>query len=366
MIFISTQCFPPAQGGIESLMYELASTLSGAGKQVRIYADHHSSQEREFDNRQDFPVFRYAGIKPWRRRKKAIEILRDSIEHSSPALITDSWKSLELLDSRHCSTVICLAHGTEIPLQTTTSRASRVRNAYSRATYVVANSHYTAERLKPFVGDPGRVRVILPGITAPSDDPAIDETIRQRLAHHDPVLITIARLEERKGHKAVISILPGLVAEFPQLLYLIAGEGSCRNELEAMVAKSGLQSHVVFVGAVSEPEKSAWLRASTLFIMPGKQAGQDVEGFGLAYVEAAMQGVPAIACKVGGAPEAVLDRHTGLVCNPDDNEILAQVTLELLRNRPYIRQLGMNARARASSFLWQKKVNEYLELLHTE
>jgi len=366
MILISTQCFPPAQGGIETLMYALASTLAGAGEHVRVFADHHSSPEREFDKCQPFPVFRYAGIKPLRRRKKARDIFRASVEHSSPALITDSWKSLELLDTRHCSTVICLAHGTEIPLQSNTSRANRVRNAYSRATYIVANSHYTAERVKPYAGDPGKIRVILPGITAPVDDPAMDEKIRQRLAGHDPVLITIARLEDRKGQKAVISILPVLLAEFPQLLYIIAGEGSGRKELEAAVESSGTQSHVVFTGAVSDPEKSAWLKASTLFIMPGRQAGQDVEGFGLAYIEAAMQGVPAIACKVGGAPEAVLHRQTGLVCKPDDNESLAQLTLELLRNRPYIRQLGMNARARARSLLWQNKYSEYQSLLHRE
>lgn len=125
-----------------------------------------------------------------------------------------------------------------------------------------------------------------------------------------------------------------------------------------------MQSHVLFTGRLEDPAKTAWLKNSTLFVMPGSLVGQDVEGFGLAYIEAALQGIPSIACNVGGAPEAVLHRQTGLVCKPEDNEKLALTTLELLGNRPYCHQLGMNARARASSFLWQNKCGEYLQLLH--
>jgi phosphatidyl-myo-inositol dimannoside synthase len=367
MILISTQCFPPDTGGIESLLYSLASALSAAGEEVRVYADYHSGADTLFDQQQAFPIYRFSGIKPWRRRKKARAIMRCSIEQAdNPAvLITDSWKSLELVETRHLSAVLCLAHGTEIPPQVSATKSRRIRGAYSRASHIVANSHYTAGVVKPYVSRPEKIRIIHPGIPAPSEDLSGEALIQARLAVHDPVLITVARLEERKGHMSVISILPRLLAEFPRLLYVIAGNGDCLAILKTAVADTGMQSHVLFAGTVQDPEKTAWLRSSTLFIMPGRQIGQDVEGFGLAYLEAALQGLPAIACNSGGAPEAVLHRQTGLVCRPDDLEDLAQATLELLRNRPYLSQLGASAQARASTFLWKTKYTEYLRLLRS-
>ncbi len=365
MILISTQCFPPVLGGIETLVHSLGVALAAAGEDVRVFADYNSAADSGFDQRQPFPVYRYSGLKPLRRRKKARGIFQSSMElKPGPlCLITDSWKSLEHVDTRNFPVVLCLSHGTEIPLQPSPLKAGRIRKAFIKATYIVANSNYTANRISPYVSKPDKIRVILPGISAPSEDQKTELAIRQKLSGHNPVLITIARLEQRKGQLSVINLLPALVEKFPTLLYVIAGEGSFRGVLEQVVENHRMRSHVLFTGRLEDPYKTAWLKNSTVFVMPGILIGQDVEGFGLAYIEAALQGVPSIACNVGGAPEAVLHRQTGLVCNPEDKEKLALNILALLDNRAYCNQLGMNARARASSFLWQNKCAEYLKLL---
>ena len=82
-----------------------------------------------------------------------------------------------------------------------------------------------------------------------------------------------------------------------------------------------------------------------------------------AYIDAAWFGIPSIACNVGGAPEAVLHRQTGLVIEPENADTLTQAIFELLDNRLYCEQLGENARERAKEFLWQNKCIEYLSLL---
>src|SRR5687768_1042968 len=112
MIIISTQCFPPVPGGIETLVYSLSAALSAAGEDIRVYADHHSSADREFDARQHFSITRYSGLKPLRRRKKARDIFRHNLKQGGGAagLITDSWKSLEHVDKTRFSVVLCLAH----------------------------------------------------------------------------------------------------------------------------------------------------------------------------------------------------------------------------------------------------------------
>jgi glycosyltransferase involved in cell wall biosynthesis len=97
--------------------------------------------------------------------------------------------------------------------------------------------------------------------------------------------------------------------------------------------------------------------------MPGKMVGDDVEGFGLAYIEAAFHGVPAVASSAGGAPEAVLHENTGLVVPVNDSEKLLHAIQALLRNREHRLQLGENARLRAETFLWRNKCTEFEQLL---
>jgi phosphatidylinositol alpha-1,6-mannosyltransferase len=364
-IIISTQCFPPESGGIETLMYSLSLSLSAAGNEVLVYADHATDASNAFDKRQSFIIKRFSGIKPWRRRIKARDIYRLAQEYGAgkSVLITDSWKSLELVNTEHFARVLCLVHGTEIPLDPSRSKQDRIGKAFAKAGFIITNSAYTARRISPYVGQQQNIRVILPGIAEPVTDGLVNSAIREKLAGNEPVLITLARLEERKGHMDVIRILPDLVREFPSLLYIIAGEGSYKNALAQESARLGLQDHVLFTGTVGDPEKSAWLKNSTLFVMPGKMVGDDVEGFGLAYIEAAFHGVPAVASSAGGAPEAVLHENTGLVVPVNDSEKLLHAIQALLRNREHRLQLGENARLRAETFLWRNKCTEFEQLL---
>lgn len=364
MITIATQCFPPIIGGIENMMFALAMALQGADREVQVYADVSTSKDAEFDRAQSFPIRRYGGLKPLRRWIKARAITRQAASSGqNGVLLTDSWKSLELVGRKHFRRVVCLVHGTEIPVQPSAAKLRRLHNSFAKADYIVANSNYTAGRVRPWLPEPDKLRVILPGIAAPAGEERADAEVRKQLAGRNPVLITLARLEPRKGHLAVLQVLSQLVSEFPDILYIIAGEGTHRNTIESAVNAAGLQAHVRFPGRILDPEKSAWLKNSTLYIMPGITTGQDVEGFGLAYIDAALQGLPAIASDSGGAPEAVLDRQTGLVCPAGDETQLLQLTRELLHNRSLLDQLGMNAKLRAEGFLWDKKISEYLSLL---
>jgi phosphatidylinositol alpha-1,6-mannosyltransferase len=364
MITIATQCFPPIVGGIENMMFALATALQRAGRNVHVFADVSTRNDAEFDRVQPFPVCRHGGLKPLRRWRKARAITRQAASSGrNGVLLTDSWKSLELVDRNHFSRVVCLVHGTEIPVQPSAAKLRRLHNSFAKADYIIANSNYTAGRVRPWLPEPDKLRVILPGIAAPVAADRADVEVRKQLGGRHPVLITLARLEPRKGHLAVLQVVSRLVREFPDILYIIAGEGSHRTTIESAVNDAGLHAHVRFLGQIQDPEKSAWLKNSTLYIMPGITTGQDVEGFGLAYIDAALQGLPAIASDSGGAPEAVLHQQTGLVCPSGNETQLLQLTRELLQNRSLLEQLGLNAKLRAEGFVWDKKIIEYLSLL---
>jgi len=136
------------------------------------------------------------------------------------------------------------------------------------------------------------------------------------------VILTLARLEARERYKGIdeiIDVLPSVVAEFPDAVYVIAGDGSDRPRLETKVRERGLGGHVVFTGYVPETEKRDLYRAADVFAMPGHG-----EGFGIVYLEAMACGIPVIASTMDGSREAVRDGMLGLTVNPSDAAALRE------------------------------------------
>jgi len=97
--------------------------------------------------------------------------------------------------------------------------------------------------------------------------------------------------------------------------------------------------------------------------MPGNANGNDVEGFGIAYIEAAYHGVPAIAGRSGGAAEAVIHEQTGLLCSPDDEKAFFAAVSRLLGDETLLKSMGKHAQKRAQSLLWANVINGYEKLL---
>lgn len=353
MIYLATQCFPPDIGGIQSYMFNLADELSRQGENVRVFADT-THADGSHDAGQRFTVRRFGGIKPLRRRYKAW-VLGRALQKQPGIVICDTWKSLELLGETHPQTrVLCLAHGMEFPVDAKPDKARRVRQALAKADRILANSRFTAERLRSYLPADKTVDVFLPGIATPvvpSADNRRDVDVR--IDARGPVLLTIGRLEPRKGQDKVIAALPQLLQAFPRLLYVVVGDGPDLPRLQQLVAALGLQAHVHFAGRATEAAKSAWFERSDLFVMTSRAEGNSVEGFGLVYLEAGWFGVPSIAGKTGGAGDAVVDGETGLLCDGDDAAQVAQAINRLLHDESLRRRMGAAAQARVRScFMW--------------
>jgi len=368
MILVSTQTFPPRIGGMETLMYSLCTSLHSGGENLIVFADRlqcPSDSDHVFDRGLPFEVIRYAGFKPFRRFFKARDTAKFALRKINPGakLITDSWKSLEYIDCRSFTRVICLAHGSELSGQLSSYKRKRIHNAYMKANYIVANSAYTASQATDFVHDPDKIRIIYPGITLPETCPDIDQKIKLEFFGYKPVLITVARLDQRKGQDRIISIMPTLLQRFPGLHYVIVGTGPEREQLEKQARESGVYCNVTFKGTLTGPEKSACLQHSDLFVMPGSIVGSNVEGFGMAYIEAAYFGLPSVACNSGGAAEAVLHNQTGLVCEPGELQQLVDNIVRILSDDRLRKRLGSNAQIRSREFLWDTKITEYNALL---
>jgi phosphatidyl-myo-inositol dimannoside synthase len=340
MIVLLTQCFPPDFGGIETLIGQLARALHEAGEPVTVLADRIRGGAPEPS--WPFEVKRFGGPRPWRRWQKA----RALAAIKNPEIIADSWKSLEALPERSRAAFV-FAHGNEA-LRREGKRGERLRIALERAQTVAANSRYTAGLLAGLHPD---VQVV--------NLPVRRHGPTNEAAGNGHQIVSVGRLEPRKGIDMVIRALPDL----PQARYTIIGEGADRQRLENIARELGVQDRVLFAGAVDEARKSALLSSADIFAMPARREGDSVEGYGLVYLEAAWFSLPSIAGLEGGAPDAVLDGETGLLVNGADASAVRDALARLVDDAPLRTALGNAARERVETLTWEAVLPRYLALL---
>jgi len=364
MIAVLTQCFPSRKGGIESLMSNLSLSLSNKQK-VIVFADrYHLFFDAIYDNKvkENLLIRRTGGIKFFRRRKKIKEFKLLLLTGKISCVIADSWKSLELcielLNIKKIPT-ICLAHGNEL-LHRNSRKFTKLFNVLNNANAVVANSEYTLNLVKKIGLQKPILKKIHPGVEN------IFETKESEIKNlnGNPVILTLARLEKRKGHIYIINCVEKLINQFNNLKYLIAGEGPELSTLKAIVSKKKLNHNIVFLGSVNESQKKYIFKKTDLMVMPtiDESVNKSIEGFGISYIEAALFGIPSIASNVGGTPEAVIHNNTGIILNHIDE--LEQNIKELLINDEKRLRLGKAAKQRAINELqWDKIKEEYFSLI---
>ena len=313
-----------------------------------------------------YTVVRFGGPRPWRRWRKRAAIAGILRERGSQiaGIFADSWKSMEALPSGLTVPVSVFAYAMEYPLNASPAKTRRISAALAQAGAVLPISAYTAGLVLPYLGgQAGKMQTILPPcpeLALPTPDALA--AVRHRIGPGRPVIATLARLEPRKGADAVIRAMPEILNGYPRCVYAVAGGGADRARLEALATSLGVKDAVVFLGRVSDAEKSALMASADVFAMPVRREGQSVEGFGLTYLEAAWFGVPSLAGRDGGAADAVLDGKTGLLCDGADQADVTRSLLSLLGDAALRKKLGAAARERVKRELtWPVTIQRYLE-----
>jgi len=178
------------------------------------------------------------------------------------------------------------------------------------------------------------------------------------------VLLTVSRLAPRKGHDVLIEALPSITEEHPDTVYLVAGDGGRRSELESLARRVGVEDHVVFLGYVPDEDLPDLYATADLFVMPNRREGNSVEGFGIVFLEANATGTPVVGGDSGGAPDAVADGVTGRLVDPYDADAVAEAVTELLSDRETLTRMGRNGYERVrSEFNWDRAGRELEEVL---
>ena len=360
MYLIITRNFPPEVGGMQNLMWGLTNSLSKLNM-VKVFADYHENHI-EFDKKVSFSIERVKGPKILRKYRKSF-LINDFIKQNTKinCLIADHWKSLENINTNKKK--ICLIHSKEINHKKGSWLNKRVLNVLNNIEYVVANSNFTKNLAIDLGVLSEKIIVINPGIDpvykVPQDLMKKAEDIFGAKKNR---LITVSRFDKRKNHEKVIMALRNLKEIYPDIIYLCIGYGDEEENIKKLVEQLNLGNQVIFLKNISNDLKNALVASSNIFIMPSIIDKKSVEGFGIAFVEAAQFGVPSIGGKDGGASDAIIHEKTGLICDGNSLEDISASVDTLLKDRKY-KQYGKLAKENSKNFYWDKIIENYKRIL---
>lgn len=204
------------------------------------------------------------------------------------------------------------------------------RQAAEGACLITTASRYTRTRFLAVCGvDPARVRVLPPTVAQSFSRGARSDELAARYGLRGKrVLLSVGRLdpaERRKGQDQVIRALPGIIAVFPDVVYLIVGGGGDTPRLEALARELDVADHVAFAGTVAADELPQLYRLADLFVMPSTQ-----EGFGIVFLEAAASGLRVVGGNADGSADALADGAIGTLIDPTDTAALVRAVTAAL------------------------------------
>ena len=360
MYLIVTKTFPPEIGGMQNLMWGLANELS-KNFMIKVFADY-CEDHKTFDEQVSFSIERVGGIKLLRKYRKAQLINEFIKENKIEGIIADHWKSLELLKTSKKK--ICLIHGKEINHEKGTSLNKRVLKVLNNVETIVANSEYTKNLAISLGVQQNKIVVINPGVDKVYQlDIKTLKKVEGLLKYKSPRLITVSRFDKRKNHEKIIMALRNLKQIYPDIVYICIGYGDEEENIRKLVAELSLQGQVMFFKDISNDLKNSLIAKSNIFVMPSIIYKKSVEGFGIAYIEAAQYGVPSLGGKDGGASDAIEHQKTGLICNGTELDEVYSSINSMLENNKYL-EYGKAAKENSVKFKWSKIVEEYKKILN--
>jgi phosphatidylinositol alpha-1,6-mannosyltransferase len=365
MLLLASHYPPPFVGG--STVY-LHSIVSGwAPSDVVVYTNSRPNQST-FDASQSYRIIRSRMLwedfgKPAQVRMLLTWLLdllpllckeRVDIIHAGEAY--PSGLVALLLSAVFRRAYVCYAYGEELNVNLRRKgllgRLKRClyRNVIEHAAGLVAVSDYTTSLLVRFGADPSRVCKVLPPVLSAKVAPAGEAErtgTRLGLKAEQRVILAAGRLERRKGQDVLIRCMPRILAGAPDAVLVIAGSGPVSDELLELARTHGISDKVILTGHVSDAELSALYDLCVVFAMPHRELPNgDTEGCPTVFLEAGAHGKPVVGGQAGGASDAILDGHTGIIVDGGKTDEVAAAILRLLGDPGLARRLGESGRER--------------------
>ena len=156
---------------------------------------------------------------------------------------------------------ICLAHGNELIVKNS-SKKFRVISILNKVTHIVTNSNFTLSLVKDIGITNQKITCIYPGA---QNTIHLNEEIISNI-NGQPVITTLARLEKRKGHAYILSVIAKLKAEYPNILYIIAGSGIEFENLKKITLELDIVKMLFFLVTLMKIKKNIFLKILILWL----------------------------------------------------------------------------------------------------
>lgn len=349
ILFIS-RAFPPITGGIENHNAALAEWLPKFAE-TRVLANRHGKQALPW-------FFPYALIRAFFLMFRSdVLLLGDGVLAPVGAIIKlcFPWK-----------TVVTVLHGLDITYTSPIYQRFWVRGCFRRLDGYLCVSTHTRSQAAEHGIDSRKCMVIPNGVETErfvgDRDRSRLETLIGRSLDHKIVLLTLGRLAKRKGVawfiRNVLSHLNG------NILYAVAGSGPDEPAVLEAISAAGMSDRVILLGRVSGDDMMTLLRSSDIFVQPNIRVPGDMEGFGIAVIEAGSAGLPVVASDLEGLRDAITHGRNGFLVKPEQIDGFTKTINELAENEDERRAFGdQSARFIEDTFHWNMIAKRYIETL---
>ncbi len=360
-LILVTHEFFPHRGGIAVYAAEMARSAATMGYAVEIWAPALPAGATEpswpFHVRRLKLAGDHSLLSQWRMARTLLAEaarLNDAtlyIPEPGPLL---AMLLLQYFDTIRPARLTLTFHGSEIQ-RLGSRRILRwsTNHLLARADRISVVSEYARQLLDRHFPAAAPKVVVTPGALRP--DLRQTQTSPATLPGAKTIILTVARLNPRKGQLEVIRALEALPAAQRATLeyWLVGGHGKENYDRLLTEAAAGAGFKVRFLGDIPDEQLGAIYAQADIFAMTSMPHRHSVEGFGLVYLEAGAHGLPIVAHAIGGVPEAVIHEQTGLLVAPGDRTALTSAFARLLADPALRRRLGETGRTRALARTWR-------------
>ncbi len=236
-----------------------------------------------------------------------------------------------------------------------------LRYAFARADLICSTSKFMRTEIEHLVPNGKPIAIVPFGVDCDVFRPRRALPFDRHANSHFRIGF-VKSLSKKYGPVFLIRAMPDVLTEVPKAKLVMAGRGPMEKELKALVKELGIENHVEFAGFVPHANVPALMQTFDVLV---NSSIYDSESFGVAILEAAACGVPAVVTDVGGVSEACIDGHTAILVQSHDSTVIAKAIVRLARNDCQRRIMGSQGRQFVQqNYVWSENVTRMLSCLH--
>ena len=373
-ILLATVDFPPIEGGISSISFHLAENLYKLVSSITVLAPGFNGIKK-WDEKRKYKIIRFPGYRYGVLRffpfylyllglhifKKYDVILGMNVGYGGLAG--------RLLNVFFPTKYVVVTYAYEfLKYHPSSLPAWLVKIALKNAEAILTISTFSRDELSRMGVSKNKIFIFPLGVDTQLFQPQTPSRRLINMFHLEEkkVILTIARLVERKGIDKLIKALYLVKKSVPEAFLLIIGRGPEEIKLRNLVKKYKLEKDVKFVGMVEHHLLPQYYNLCDVFCLPNRAGIKrgDVEGFGLVFLEANACGKPVIGGDSGGAKDAIENGKTGFLVNPWREEKIAEAIIELLQNESLRVKMGKEGRKRVERiYNWENSARVVEKIL---